>query len=155
MWDTREQLPSTLCKEVRDSSLLVERSVPLSPLPPANDFSANCASAEHECSQHFYSQAVKSAADRDRFIKMHRDGTSEGFLTWQCDALNLVGLARVSLQFTFGHRLGLAQVEEGEPVPHRRLLRFGRRPLVATAQKKGKRKEKGGKKSSPLPVSSN
>lgn len=33
--------PSTLCKEVRDSSLLVERNVPLSPLPPASFFKAN------------------------------------------------------------------------------------------------------------------
>lgn len=60
---------------------------------------------------------------------------SSSDLTWQCNALYLVRLAGVSLQFTFGHRLGLAQVEKGEPVPHRRLLSFSWRPLVATTQK--------------------
>lgn len=55
-------------------------------------------------------------------------------LTWQCDALYLIRFTGVSLQLTFGHRVGFAQVEKGEPVPHRRLLSLGRRPLAAAAQ---------------------
>lgn len=55
-----------------------------------------------------------------------------GGITWQRDALDLVGLAGVSLEFAFGHRLGFPQVEEREPVAHRRLLGFSRRPFVAT-----------------------
>lgn len=60
---------------------------------------------------------------------------SSSDLTWQCNALYLVRLAGVSLQFTFRHRLGLAQVEKREPVPHRRLLSLSRRPFDATTQK--------------------
>ncbi len=60
---------------------------------------------------------------------------SSSGLTWQCNALYLVRLAGVTLQFTFGHRLRLAQMEKGQPVPHRRLLSFSRRPLAVTTQK--------------------
>lgn len=60
---------------------------------------------------------------------------AEGELTWQRDALYLIWLAGVSLQFAFGYRLGLPQVEEREPVAHRRLLGFSGRPFAATTHK--------------------
>lgn len=60
---------------------------------------------------------------------------SSSDLTWQRDALYLIRLAGMSLQFTFRHRLRLAQVEKGEPVAHRRLLSFRRRPFAAKHKK--------------------
>lgn len=84
--------------------------------------------------------------ETDKFIKKYRSFescrsfmfsccvNSSSDLTWQCDALYLIRLAGVSLQFTFGHRLGLAQVEKREPVAHRRFLSFSRRPFAATTQ---------------------
>lgn len=56
-----------------------------------------------------------------------------GEITWHRDALDLVWLAGVSLELAFGDGLGLPQVEEREPVAHRRLLGFSRRPFVAMA----------------------
>lgn len=47
-----------------------------------------------------------------------------GGLTWQSHALDLIGLAGVPLQLALGHGGRLAQVEEGQPIPHRRLLPF-------------------------------
>lgn len=60
---------------------------------------------------------------------------SSSDLTWQCHALYLVRLTGVSLQFTFRHRVGLSQVEKGEPVPHGRLLSLCRRSLATATQK--------------------
>ena len=53
-----------------------------------------------------------------------RQPAAAGGLTWQSDALDLIGLAGVPLQLALGHGGRLAQVEEGQQIPHRRLLPF-------------------------------
>lgn len=73
----------------------------------------------------------KSRGREAGFSRLH----SSSALTWQCYALYLVWFTRVSLQFTFGHRVGLSQVEKGQPVPHGRLLGLNNWPLVAAEKK--------------------
>lgn len=116
---------------MRDSSLLVERSVPVSPRPPAQFvrtrlyFFAPPLTVDTTNTQDNSENRLK----KEELGELRREG---GGITWQRDALDLVGLAGVSLELAFGYRLGFPQVEEREPVAHRRLLGFSRRPFVAT-----------------------
>ena len=130
---------------MRDSSLLVERRVPPSPLPPANgsttySFTLKANITSKRTCQHTWPNLRKLTnslrrAENEKHRFFWRLNSS-GDLTWQCNALYLIRLAGVSLQFTFRQRMGLAQVEKGEPVPHRRLLGLRRkRPPAASTQK--------------------
>ena len=55
------------------------------------------------------------------------DGKRKGNLT--CHGLEFVGFAGVAVQLALGHGRGLAQVEEGAPAAHRRLLGLDWGPL--------------------------
>ena len=77
---------------------------------------------------------LKSLKKKEQNINVCRQHNSSNELTWQCYALDLIRFTGVSLQFTFGHRVRLAEVEKGEPVPHGRPLSLSRRPLAAETQ---------------------